>query len=157
LSDTESSRKDEIRRKVDSLLYELEEKGTLVREHGKLSSPIPVYAPNSSKLVSWFVGITVGNKIASFLQFDETGDLIRYSSFQRDRTSVEGCPDAEMWLDSSYAIRQAKTRLGKNAVVRRSYLSYHQNITQLAWIVKASEKSGTEKTVYVAGSAVFEE
>lgn len=151
----ESPEQGEIRRKAAALLYDLEEEGSLVRERGKVNGPIPVYAPDGSKLVSWFVGITVNDKIASFLQFDEAGDLIRYSSFQRNKTSMEGCPDAEAWLDSSYAVRQAKALLGRSAVVRRSYLSYHQNITRLAWIVEAL-KDGTEKTIYVSGSSVFE-
>lgn len=156
MSNIDSSKKEEIRRKVDSLLHELEENGTLVRKQGRLSNPIPVYAPNSSKLVSWFVGITVNDKIASFLQLDEIGNLIRYSSFQRNKASLEGCPNAEAWLDSNYAVHKAKTLLGKKAVLRRSYMSYHQNITRLAWIVEASEKDGTEKTIYVSGSSVFE-
>ena len=145
-----------IARRTEILRPRLEETDALVRRKGKAGVPIPVYTPDGRDLVSWFVGVTVGDRIASFLQFDDRGMLIRHSSFQKDTRYVEGCPSADMWLKSSHAKNRAKSLAGRDALVKRSYLSYHQNITRLAWVVQVTDKDGAERRIYVSGDSVFE-
>lgn len=143
-------------RRAKVLRPQLEERNSVVRKKGKTGIPIPVYTPDGKDVVSWFVGVTVGDRITSFLQFDDAGKLIRYSSFQRDSGTIEGCPSADTWLKSTHAKNRARSMVGKGALVKRPYLSYHQNITRLAWIVRVTERGGIERTVYVSGDSVFE-
>jgi hypothetical protein len=149
--------KREIARSTEVLLPQFEEADSVVRKKGKANAPIPVHTPDGKNVVSWFVGITVGDRIASFLQFNGAGKLIRYSSFQRESKSVEECPKADTWLKSSHVKNRGKSIVGKDALVKKPYLSYHQNITRLAWIVRVIEKDGIERLVYVVGDSVFEE
>ena len=147
--------KDRFRRKAQELLPQLEEMGSLVRRLGKVQEPVPIRTPDGKEIVSWFVAITVADKIASFMQFDNSGTLIRYSSFQRQRSSLEGCPKSNVWLSASYPRKLAKRELGARERIVATFLSYHQNPQRIAWVVKSRDEDGRTRTIYVAGDSVF--
>ncbi len=62
----------------------------LVLRKGRLAWPIPVYSPDG-KIQSWFVAVTVEDKIVGFFQLLPDLILHRYSSFQRQPGSTAIC------------------------------------------------------------------
>jgi hypothetical protein len=127
---------------------------TFVQKAGKVEKPIPVHDPDGD-LVSWFVGITVSDRLAGFMQFGTDASLMRYSTFQRHTSSLEGCPPASAWLDPKYIKKRARTRASRGDVLSRPYLTYDRNLSRLVWVVNVKSKRGKVKTIYVAGEYVY--
>ena len=126
----------------------------IVKKGGRVEKPIPIYGPERD-IVSWFAGITISDRLVGFIQFDCNLKLMRYSSFQRDPSSLEGCPNTRSWLDPNYIKERARTKASPDYDLEKPFLSYDRNISRIVWVVKAKEKSGHVKTIFVAGDFVY--
>jgi len=125
-----------------------------VKTNGKIEKPIPILE-TSGKINSWFVGITVNKKLASFMQIDDDLNLLRYSSFQRTPNSIEGCPEADIWLSPKKILKLAKTKADKGDSLSDPILTYDQNPSRIVWSIIARKKNGKTSTIYVAGEYVY--
>lgn len=127
---------------------------TLARS-GEVGAPIQVHAPNG-QMHSWFVPLTVGDRLAGFWEFLPDSSLLRYSSFQRREDSVDSCPAASAWVDVEVIRRhaQASARTGEVAGVPR--LTYDRVPARLAWEVPLTAGRALVRRLFVAGQSVWE-
>ena len=129
--------------------------GVTVRKSGRVEQPIPVLGPNG-ELHSWFVPVTVGELLAGFFEFQPDLIYMRYSSFQRQEDRLEGCPAAELWIDANAIRRQVENNVRPGEKAREPFLTYDGAPSRLAWAVVFDAPDGTTRTVYVAGTVVWE-
>jgi hypothetical protein len=121
----------------------------------QVGMPLPVRHPDGG-LHGWFVPLTVGHQITGFFQFLADGTLMRQSSFQRRPDSLANCPEANAWVDPDSIAAQARrlARPGETALVPG--LTYQGDPTRLAWAVPLAVEGRVQRTVMVAGAAVWE-
>ena len=144
-----------VRARAQELLRGGEAGSSLAMEAGTVGTPIAVRAPGG-ELHSWFVPVTVGERLAGYFRFLPDLTVMGYSSFQRREESVEGCPPAEWWVDGEVVRRRAaeKARPGESA--GEPVLSYDRGPSRLAWVVRLTRAGGGVRTVFVAGRTVWE-
>jgi hypothetical protein len=128
---------------------------SLVRESGRIGTPIEVLAPDG-ELHSLFVPITIGDRLAGFFELLPDLTMMRYSSFQRRDDSVEECPLAESWTDVENIRRRARESARPGETAGKPYLTYDRAPSRLAWAVPLMSLDGATRTLHVAGSAVWE-
>lgn len=126
----------------------------LVRESGRIGTPIEVLRPDG-ELHSWFVPITIGDRLAGFFELLPDLTMMRYSSFQRRDDSIEECPLAESWTDVETIWRHARESARPGETAGKPYLTYDRAPSRLAWAVPLMSLDGTIRTLHVAGSAVW--
>ena len=129
--------------------------GFTIRKSGRVEQPTPVLGPKGD-LHSWFVPVTVGDLLVGFFEFQPDLTLMRYSSFQRQEDSLEGCPGAESWIDTNAIQRRGETNARPGEKAREPFLTYDGAPSRLAWAVVLESPDGTTRTVHVAGNAVWE-
>jgi hypothetical protein len=151
---TEKKIKDIVSQKAFELFNSGIAHDPFVQKDGKVRRPIPIYGPDSD-ISSWFVGVTVKDKIVGFMQLDKDLTLIRYSTFQRHPSTIEGCPNAHTWLDPNYIVERARTKASRADKLATPFLSYDRSPSRLAWVVKATDKKGHMKKIFVAGDFVY--
>lgn len=127
---------------------------SLVRRQGKVEQPIIVVGPDD-RPESWFVGVTVDDRLAGFLQLDLHGRLRRYSSFQRRSETLDDCPLAKDWLDHETILRLARSRFDPDAVLSKPVLSYDKNPDKIAWRIEVASQSGQVSTIFIAGNYAY--
>lgn len=127
---------------------------SLVESKGTVEPPLPILDLNQ-ELNSWFVAITVESRIAGFMQFTTEFVLMRYSTFQRTASSLEGCPEAPAWLDQSYILDAAKTLMADDELVGEPFLSYDKHPNRIAWAIKHRDRKGEVGTIFVAGGYAY--
>jgi hypothetical protein len=130
--------------------------GTIVREKGVVGAPLRILHPDGD-LASWFVPVTVGDRIVGFFQFNTNHQLLRYASFQRNPENVDTCPPEASWLDPETVINQAATIAMKDETLSSPVLTYDKNITRIAWAVKATKPDGKSRLIYVTGAYAYPE
>lgn len=126
-----------------------------LREAGTVLEPIPVVDPGGA-LDSWFCPIAVEDKLAGFAQLLPDLTLMRYSSFERrpgDRTDL---PDAATWTDPAAVRELAATAIRPDETLGDPVLSYDRSPARIAWKVAAVDAGGRSRTIYIAGSHVYE-
>lgn len=128
---------------------------SLVLGEGKLARPIPVYSPQG-KVHSWFVAVTVEDKIVGFFQLSSALALLRYASFQRHPGSIAGCPSSETWLNPDQIMARANTLAQPGDTMEHPYLTYDQNPDRLAWAVNVRAPSGATRVILVAGEYAYQ-
>ncbi len=138
-----------------ALLRSGEPASSIVRESGRIGTPIAVLAPDGV-LHSWFVPITVGTRLAGFFQFLPDQTMMRYSSFQRRDDSLEGCPSAESWIDAETIRHCAQKSARPGETVGRPFLTYDRVPSRLAWAVLLTSPNGATRTLHIAGQVVWE-
>jgi hypothetical protein len=126
-----------------------------VCQSGRVGNPVPVRSPDGG-LHSWFVPVIVGDLLAGFIEYQPDLTLVRYSSFQRREESMEGCPAAALWLDTTVIQSQLKSSVRPGEKVRETFLTYDTAPSHLAWAVVVESPDGTTRTLHVAGSTVWE-
>ena len=114
---------------------------------------VPVRGPNR-ELHSWFVPLTVGDRLAAFFQFLPDQTLMRFSSFQRRPGDCSGCPPVADWLDSERIRKRAATQLQADETIGEPFLSYDRTPDRLVWAVPLSHE-GDVRLVYVIGETVY--
>jgi len=126
----------------------------LVQELGQVEDPIPIHGPDGN-VKSWFIGVTVKERLVGFIHYDIRQTLIGYSTFQRQTSSLEGCPLANVWLDPETVMRKASTLASSDDVLSSPILTYDKHPSRIVWSVKATNKDGTIRTILVAGEYAY--
>jgi hypothetical protein len=126
----------------------------LVKIKTKVEKPIPIAEP-SGGIHSWFVALTADKSLIGFMQIDSSLSLLRYSSFQRDPNSLQGCPEADTWLNPKRILTLAKTKADKGDSLSDPILTYDQNPSRIVWSIIARKTNGKTNTIYVAGEYVY--
>lgn len=127
---------------------------TMVNANGNVEMPIRIFSPER-KPVSWFVGVTMKNKLVGFMQFNTELGLMRYSTFLHQSSTLDDCPLAKVWLDSKTILDLAKKRASLGEELMEPVLSYDKSPTRIAWTVKVKEKGRKVGTIFVAGKYVY--
>jgi hypothetical protein len=130
------------------------ENNPLIQEFGKVETPIPIY-DLENRIASWFVGITVRDRIVSFLQFDDNLTFMRYSTFLHKNDSVEGCPKSFTWLKPTYIQKLARAKASPDDKLSAPFMTYDKNPSRIVWAVRASDIHGRIKTILVCGTFVY--
>ena len=125
-----------------------------IRERGELGAAIPVRQPTGD-LHSWFVPVTVGERLAGFLQLLPDLTFLRYSSFQRREGELTGCPEAALWLDPETVGATARRVASEGEELGDPVLTFDGSPERLAWAVTATAPGGGERTILVAGDAAW--
>lgn len=125
-----------------------------LRRSATVSCALPVLAPGG-ELHSWFVPVTVGDWLVAFFQFLSSGILMRFSYFQRRPGEIDGCPNAEDWLNPEKIQAHAAIKRQKNETVGKPILSYDRTPDRLVWVVPLMNERGEVRYVYVAGETVY--
>lgn len=126
-----------------------------LRTSATIGQPIPVMHPNR-QLHSWFVPLTVDNRLAAFFQLLPDGTLMRFSSFPRGSGDSPTWPEAADWLDTG-RIQTRAVRHGRTGETpHEPFLSYDRNPDRLVWAVPVSNERGDERLIYVVGETVYD-
>lgn len=123
-----------------------------LEERGTVHDPLPGYDQDDN-LPCWFIGITVENKIAGFIVLGTDLRMKRYWTFQREKGTFNGCPDADDWLNPDNVVARARTKAHPGAVLTPPYLTFDKTSDRVVWAV--DETGPVRKTVYVAGDYVY--
>lgn len=145
-----------VRKKALSLFRSGIVGSALVERRGSVAIPIPVQHPEGG-LASWFVPTTVDDRIVGFFQFHPDAQLLRYASLQRDPQRVDNCPAAATWLDHKEIEKRAATLTTGDEEISSPFLTYDNNVSKLAWAVKATKRDGKSRLIFVAGDYVYPE
>jgi hypothetical protein len=146
---------DKVRQRAAVLFAQGIASDELVQNSGELEAPVPVSDPGG-RLHSWFIGVTVNSKLAGFLQLLPDLTLLRYSTFQRQPTTLEGSPDSADWLDRGRIRRRAANALRAGESLGEPYLTFDQHPSRLVWAVPVASERGGKKEIFVAGEFVYE-
>jgi hypothetical protein len=125
-----------------------------LRRSATVNCALPVVSPEG-ELHSWFVPVTVGDRLVAFFQFLSDGIIMRFSSFQHRPGEYDNCPLAEDWLKPDKIKANAATQRQKNETVGKPILTYDLSPDRLAWVVPFTNEHGEVRLVYVAGKAVY--
>ncbi len=145
---------DQIRAQAQNLLRSSMIKSALVVASGRIEMPIAVQGPDG-QLHSWFVPVTVGNRLAGFFQFLPDGTFMRFSSFQRRSGDLAGCPAAADWLDPSRIQTRAEVQRQPDETSSKPFLTYDRSPDRLVWAVPLTNARGEVRLVYVVGQTVY--
>ena len=124
-----------------------------LQSSGTVGRAIPVRGPNR-ELHSWFVPLTVGDRLAAFFQFSRNRTLMRFSSFQRRPGDCSGCPPVTDWLDSEVIQERAAKQLQEDETIGEPFLSYDRTPDRLVWAVPLSRERDV-RLIYVVGETVY--
>ena len=125
-----------------------------LRIAARVGLALPVMGPDGTQH-SWFVPVTIGERLAAFLQILVDGTLMRFSSFQRRPGDLDSCPPAADWLDAQ-RIRQRAQAQRPGSQASDPVLTFDGNPDRLAWLVRLVNPGGETREIHVAGSAVYE-
>lgn len=145
---------DRIRAHAHNLLRDGTIGTALVVASGRIEAPIAVQAPDGRRH-SWFVPVTVGNRLAGFFQFLRDGTYMRFSSFQRRPGELAGCPAAADWLDPHRIRARAEAQRRPDETSSEPFLTYDRTPDRLVWAVPFKDARGEVRLVYVAGETVY--
>ncbi len=145
-----NSFKDKIKPLLSGMVFDKE-----ILRRATICDPIPIYTEN--KIIDkYFIGIAVEDKLIGFCNLDEENNFTSYSSFQRDQSTLLGCPLSKSWLDIDYIKNTARKLASPEDNLETPYLSFDNNISRIAWIVIAINKtSGKKRKIFVAGDYVY--
>ena len=144
-----------VRRKAQRLLAAGPYGDELVYLSGVVAQPVPVLDAQG-QLHSWFVPVTVGDKLASFMELLPDLSLARYSSFQHTPRTLTGCPDAALWLDKQAIRHRVRARLRPGEQVGVAVLTFDDTPQHLAWAVTVTNHAGGSRTIFVRGEEIYE-
>lgn len=119
-----------------------------------VGQPVPVAGADGA-LDSWFVPVTVGDRLGGYFRFTAAGDFSSFSAFPRRGERFDDCPLAADWLDSDRIAARAERLRRHGETAAPPFLSFDGTPDRLAWAVRLVRPDGSERLVYVAGSSVF--
>ena len=144
----------EIRQSALQLLVSGSAGDEPLRRAATVGHAFPVLA-SGSELHSWFVPVTVGDRLVAFFQFLPDGTLMRFSSFQRKPGEYERCPVAADWIDLDRIQTRAAAQRREDESARAPFLTYDRTPDRLVWAVPLANSRGETRLIYVAGEAVY--
>lgn len=126
----------------------------LTAEKGRIEEPTPIL-DQVSQLSSWFVPVTLENRLVGYFRFLTDLSMQGYTTFQRKRSSISGCPPADSWLNAEHIIKKAREVAPEGDLLAPPFLTFDRHPSRLAWAVKFRDDFGKETTVFVAGEFAF--
>ena len=151
----EEASSDEARRVAERALASGQADDALAATQGRLLDPVPIRSPGGGA-AGWIVPIGLGGTLLGYVQLDERCRFHRYASFRRSTgTKAEGPTIAE-WLDAVTITKRAHTHAEPGETFSAPELTYDRSPDRLAWAVRATRPDGGQRTIYVAGTAVWE-
>ena len=151
LSDHETK---QIRAHARNLLRRGKVGSALVVASGRIETPIAVQAPYG-RLRSWFVPVTLDDRLLAFFQFLPNGTFMRFSSFQRRADVIVGCPAARDWIDPHRIQARAEVQRQSDETSGEPFLTYDMSPHRLVWAVPLTNARGEVRLVYVIGHTVY--
>jgi len=142
-----------VREEASKLFHTIVE-DSLVKREGRLLQPIPIVNINGDT-EAWFIGVGVNDILAGFFQLDINLNLMRYSSFQRRTSSLEGCPRIDAWTNSGEILERARKYALPNEQLGVPFLTYDNNISRIVWGVRTLIHECSSRIIYVAGDYVY--
>jgi len=121
----------------------------------RVLKPLAVHAPDGS-LHSWFVPIAAGATLLGFAELLADLTMTRYSSFQRRPDSTEGCPSVAEWTDPAVVLATLEPHLLPGEVPGEPVLTFDRVPSRLAWAVEVEAPGGTQRRLFVAGTAFWQ-
>jgi len=146
--------KSDIRRAAESLL----DQGFLAAARDPavtVGEPLPVFDA-AARQHSWLVPLQRGSRLAGFAQLSMQLEPLRVSSFQRDPSRYDECPDVADWTDPARILQRAATQARSDEQLSQPVLSFDGDPSRLAWRVEAQDSAGRQRVLYVAGNVVYE-
>jgi hypothetical protein len=125
-----------------------------LRRSATVLPALPVLAPDGT-LHSWFVPITMRDRLAAFFQLLPDGTLMRFSSFQRRPGEFTDCPFAADWLDLYRIKARAEVQRRMDETAGEPFLTYDRSPDRLVWAVPLTQAGGEVRHVYVVGETVY--
>jgi hypothetical protein len=125
-----------------------------LRRSSIVAPAVPVLVPGAG-LHSWFVPVTLGDRLVAFFQFLPDGTLMRFSSFPRRSGESGGCPAAADWLDRERMQTRAAGQRQTGETIGEPFLTFDVTPDRLVWAVPLSRASGEVRLIYFAGDAVY--
>jgi len=120
-----------------------------------VGEPLPV-VDAAEQQHSWFVPFQRGSRLAGFAQLSLQLEPLRVSSFQRNPSRYDDCPDIADWTDPTLVLERAATQARSDERLSQPVLSFDGDPSRLAWRVEAQNRAGQRRVLYVAGNAVYE-
>lgn len=143
-----------VARQARRLLAEGSSGDVSLRRAGTVGQAQPVLAPDG-RLHSWFVPVTVGDRLAAFFQFLADGTLMRFSSFPRRSGGFSDCPLAADWLDPDQIRAHAEPQRRTDERTGEPWLTYDRAPDRLVWSVPLTDARGRVRQVYVVGRTAY--
>lgn len=128
----------------------------LIRSSGLIGEPLPVQSPDGS-FHSWIVPVTVGDRLAGILRFLPDLTFMQFSGFQLHEASLEGCPEAQGWLDGNAVRERFSEQLRRGETASPPFLTYDRYPSRLAWASELTSADGKVRKLYLAGRACWED
>jgi len=125
-----------------------------LRRAGTVGHALAVLAPDG-RFHSWFVPVTVGDRLAAFFQFLADGTLMRFSSFPRRSGGFADCPIAADWLDHIRIRAHTEPQRRIDETTGEPWLTYDRVPDRLVWSVPLTDAQGQVRQVYVVGKTVY--
>lgn len=125
-----------------------------LRRSATVVRALPVLAAGGG-LHSWYVPVTVGDRLAAFIQFLPDGTLMRFSSFHRRPGEFDGCPAAADWLDRDRIQARAAVQRRTDETIGEPFLTYDRTPDRLVWAVPLAHVHGDIRLLYVVGDTVY--
>ena len=125
-----------------------------LRRSGTVVQALPVLMVGGT-LHSWWVPVTVGDRLTAFLQFLPDRTLMRFSLFQRQSGEFADCPVAADWLDPRRIQTRAQALRRSDEAISEPFLTYDKTPDRLVWAVPLRQADGRVRHVYVAGETVY--
>jgi hypothetical protein len=144
----------DIARQARRLLAEGTSGDEELRQAGTAGHALAVAAPDG-RFHSWFVPVTVGDRLAAFFQFLPDGTLMRFSSFPRRSKGFAGYPMAADWLDPNRVRAHAEPQRRIDETIGEPWLTFDRSPDRLVWAVPLTDANGTARLIYDAGGAVY--
>jgi len=126
-----------------------------LRRAGAVGEPIPVLTADR-RHHSWFVPVTVGDRLVAFFQLLPDATLMRFSTFARQPGRFDGCPPAVQWIDPASVAARAESARRADETAGEPFLSFDRTPDRIAWAVPFTDSTGVTRVVYVAGESVYE-
>jgi len=146
--------KDAVRDKVQQLLRE----GFFGEERApglRVGEPIAVLDPQGRRH-SWYVPLQVGPKLVGFAQLLPSLEPMGVSRFAHRLPDFADYPDLADWTDPARIRELAMAAARPDERLSEPVLSFDQNPSRLAWRVEAVSPTGAKRTLFVAGTTVYE-
>lgn len=124
-----------------------------LRRSGAVGQPIVVHGPRREPH-SWFVPLTVGDRLAAFFQFLADATLMRFSTFPSRPGALEG-PPASDWLNPADIAGYADAIRTQGEKAGEPFLSFDRTPDRLVWVVPLTSAAGTRREVFVVGGRAY--
>jgi hypothetical protein len=138
-----------------NLLHHGVSEDDVLQKSGLITGAYPVYSPDHD-MNSWFVPVTIGDRLAAFFQFLSDGTFLRFSSFQYKPGNFNDCPAAADWLEPKKILKICESQLKIDEKTGDPYLTYDRSPDRIVWGVPVISEAGEKRLLFVINNTVYE-